>query len=277
LEAVYMRILENLAKARKVYFNRIISKSIISEIIPNHYSESFPINDQLLDKLHKFVNHNPIYFKKTNVLINDIEFTSYEGDVNTFYLNAKKYDTSYQPFYPTWILSALLICERLKLGDMKCKEIIDIGSGDGRIPFCGALLGLYSIGLELDHSLTQLQRRISESTKVPFEIINADGTDYDFSNEELSRPCFIISALPEMGEMFVENIIKRIKEKRIEFFVIIFLASSVKRRFANDMSHFGWGRIMEKNNLKINDSLNLPTHWTNDNADETIYLFTKQG
>lgn len=272
-----MRISENLTKARKVYFNRIISKSIISEIIPNHYSESFPINNQLLDKLHKFVNHNPIYFKKTNVLINDIEFTSYEGDVNTFYLNAKKYDTSYQPFYPTWILSALLICERLRVDDMKCKEIIDIGSGDGRIPFCGALLGLYSIGLELDHSLTQLQRRISESTKVPFEIINADGTDYDFSNQELSRPCFIISALPEMGEMFVENIIKRIKEKRIESFVIIFLASSVKRRFANDMSHFGWGRIMEKNNLKINDSLNLPTHWTNDNADETIYLFTKQG
>jgi 16S rRNA A1518/A1519 N6-dimethyltransferase RsmA/KsgA/DIM1 with predicted DNA glycosylase/AP lyase activity len=96
---------------------------------------------------------------------------------------------------------------------MKCNEIIDIGSGDGRIPFCGSLLGLYSIGLELDSSLTQLQRQISESTKVPFEIINADGSDFDFSNQELSRPCFIISALPEMGEMFVENIIKRIKRK----------------------------------------------------------------
>lgn len=276
MEGVNMGILENLAKARKVYFNRIKPKSIISEIIPNYYSESFPINNQLLDKLHKFVNYNPIYFKKTNVSVNNIEFTSCEGDVNTFYLNAKKYDTSYQPFYPTWILSALLICERLRVDDMKCNEIIDIGSGDGRIPFCGALLGLYSIGLELDQSLTHLQRQISESTNVPFEIINADGTDYDFSNQELSRPCFIISALPEMGEMFVENIMKRINEKRIDSFVIIFLASSVKRRFSNDMSDFGWGKIMEKNNLKINDYLNLPTHWTNDNADETIYLFTKQ-
>ena len=54
-----MRILENLAKARKVYFNKIISKSIISEIIPNHYSESFPINNQLLDKLHEFIKYNP--------------------------------------------------------------------------------------------------------------------------------------------------------------------------------------------------------------------------
>jgi hypothetical protein len=40
------------------------------------------------------------------------------------------------------------------------------------------------------------------------------------------------------------------------------------------MSHLD-GKDNGKNNLKINDSLNLPTHWTNDNADETIYLFTK--
>ena len=35
------------------------------------------------------------------------------------------------------------------------------------------------------------------------------------------------------------------------------------------------GRNYKKNNLKIIDEINLPTHWTNDNNSETKYLITK--
>ncbi|MDX1371214.1 MAG: hypothetical protein R3321_02020, partial [Nitrososphaeraceae archaeon] len=165
-------------------------KSIISEIIPSFSSKKFPISTTTLEKLHQFASCNSIYFKKNPIAIDNTEFISYEGDVNNFYLNAKKYDTSYQPFYPTWILSSLLLCEWLGSNQNKCGEIIDIGSGDGRIPYCGSLLGIRSIGLEIDSSLTNLQRFISKKTNVNFEIINADATNYNFSQLELNNPCF---------------------------------------------------------------------------------------
>ncbi|MFB5598810.1 MAG: hypothetical protein ACE5SW_01095 [Nitrososphaeraceae archaeon] len=268
-------ILENLIKSKNIYFDQINPKSIISEIIPISYSKKFPINTLMLGKLHQFTNNNSIYFKKTCVSIDNTGFISYEGDVNNFYLNAKKYDTSYQPFYPTWILSSLLLCEWLRSDQTCSNEIIDIGSGDGRIPYCGSLLGIRSIGLEIDSSLIDLQKFISKKTNINFEIINADATTYDFSNLELYRPCFVISALPEMGEMFIENIMKRIKENKIKSYLIVLLGSLVKRKFSNNNDYFGWGDIIENNNLTIIHSINLPTHWTNHNAHDTKYLIVK--
>ena len=114
-----------------------------------------PIDKQILAKLHQFISINPIYFKKTNISINNLNFSAYEGDVNEFYLSSKKYDTNYQPFYPTWMFSAFLVS--LKSKQLGFSELIDIGAGDGRIPFCGSLLNLRSFGIELDTNLTELQ------------------------------------------------------------------------------------------------------------------------
>lgn len=272
---MYRIVLENLIKAKNIYFDKVSPKSIISEIIPSVYSEKFPISTTTLEKLHQFASSNSIYFKKNLIAIDNTEFMSYEGDVNNFYLNAKKYDTSYQPFYPTWILSSLLLCEWLRSNQNECGEILDIGSGDGRIPYCGSLLGIRSIGLEIDSSLANLQKFISKKTNVNFEIINADATNYNFSQLELNDPCFVVSALPEMGEMFIENIIKKVRENRIKSFLIILLGSLVKRKFSNDNNNFGWGNIIQSNNLKIIHSIDLPTHWTNNNPFETKYLILK--
>lgn len=273
---MYRTVLENLIRAKNIYFDKVSPKSIISEIIPSFYSEKFPIYTPTLEKLHYFANTNSIYFKKNLIEIDNTEFISYEGDVNNFYLNAKKYDTSYQPFYPTWILSSFLLCEWLRSNQNKCDEIIDIGAGDGRIPYCGSLLGIRSIGLELDSSLTNLQKYISKKTDVNFEIINADATNYDFSQLELKDPCFVVSALPEMGEMFIDNIIKKVRENRIDSFLIVLLGSLVKRKFSNNNNYFGWGKIIASNNLKIIHSIELPTHWTNNNSFGTKYLILKQ-
>ena len=79
-----------------------------------------------------------------------------------------------------------------------------------------------------------------------------------------------------MGEMFVNNVIQTTVQNKFESFGIVFLGSTFKRQFANDVPNYGWGEIIKKNNLKIIDEINLPTHWTNDNNSETKYLVTKK-
>ena len=54
---------------------------------------------------------------------------------------------------------------------MGFSEIVDIGSGDARIPYCGAIAGMRGISVELDDNLVDLQRQIIRSTGVEFDNI----------------------------------------------------------------------------------------------------------
>jgi hypothetical protein len=270
---MFERILNNFVKTKREYIQNFKPQNIIAEILPNEISDFFPIDKNLLMKLHQFVSNNPIYFKKANILINNLNFMSYEGDVNEFYLNSKKYDTNYQPFYPTWLLSAFLIC--LKVKDLGFTELVDIGAGDGRIPYCAKLLRLRSVGIELDTTLTELQNGLCKITDVEFKIINDDASTYDFSKLELSKPIFLISALAEMGEMFIDNIIQTILKNKFESAGVILLGSTITRKFVTDLTFYGWRKEIKKYNLQIIDEINLPTHWTNDNNTETKYLITQ--
>ena len=266
-------ILNNFLKVKRQYIQDFKPTNIIAEILPNEFSDFFPIDKQILAKLHQFMSSNPIYFKKTNISINNVNFTAYEGDVNEFYLSSKKYDTNYQPFYPTWMLSAFLLC--IKSKELGFTELIDIGAGDGRIPYCGSLLNLRSIGIELDANLTELQSALCKKTDIKYEIINEDASTFDFGKLHFSNPIFFVSGLPEMGEMFVDNVIQTTIQNKFESFSIVFLGSTFKRKFVSDVNNYGWGEIIKKNNLKIIEELSLPTHWTNDNNSETKYLITK--
>jgi len=269
---MFEKILKNFLETKREYIQNFKPTSIIAEILPTEVSNLFPIDKQILTKLHQFVSNNPIYFKKTNISLNNLDFISYEGDVNEFYLSSKKYDTNYQPFYPTWMLSAFLLC--LKAKELGFTELIDIGAGDGRIPYCGSLLNLRSIGIELDTSLTDLQSNICKKTNIKIDIINDDASIYNFAKLELSKPIFFISGLPEMGEMFVDNVIQTTIQNKIKSFGIVFLGSTFTRKFAHDVRDYGWGKIIEMNNLKIINEIELPTHWTNNNNTETKYLIT---
>ena len=272
---MFEKILKNFLESKREYIQNFKPTNIIAEILPTEASEIFfPIDKQILAKLHQFVSNNPIYFKKTNISINNLNFISYEGDVNEFYLSSKKYDTNYQPFYPTWMLSAFLIC--LKSKQLGFTELIDIGAGDGRIPYCGSLLDLRSIGIELDTNLTELQSELCIKTDIKYEIINDDASTFDFAKLHLFTPLFFVSGLPEMGEMFVDNLLQTTIQNRFKTFGIVFLGSTFKRKFASDETNYGWGEIIKKNNLKILDEISLPTHWTNDNNSETKYLVTKK-
>src|SRR5215218_4290300 len=272
---MFEKILISFLETKRKYIQNFKPPNIIAEIIPTEVTNLFPIDKLILAKLHQFVSNNPIYFKKTNILINNINFISYEGDVNDFYLSSKKYDTNYQPFYPTWMLSAFLLC--LKAKELGFTEIIDIGAGDGRISYCGSLLYLRSIGIELDSSLSELQNDLCKKTNINFEIVNRDASTFDFAKLNLSKPLFFVSGLPEMGEMFVDNLINTTLKNNFLSFGVVFLGSiNNKRKFVKDDTLYGWGEIIKKNNLKIIKEINLPTHWTNDNNSESKYLITKK-
>jgi hypothetical protein len=272
---MFEKILINFLETKRKYIQNFKPPNIIAEIIPTEVTNLFPIDKLILAKLHQFVSNNPIYFKKTNILINNINFISYEGDVNDFYLSSKKYDTNYQPFYPTWMLSAFLLC--LKAKELGFTEIIDIGAGDGRISYCGSLLYLRSIGIELDSSLSELQNDLCKKTNINFEIVNRDASTFDFAKLNLSQPLFFVSGLPEMGEMFVDNLINTTLKNNFLSFGVVFLGSiNNKRKFVKDDTLYGWGEIIKRNNLKIIKEINLPTHWTNDNNSESKYLITKK-
>ena len=272
---MFEKILINFLETKRKYIQNFKPPNIIAEIIPTEVTNLFPIDKLILAKLHQFVSNNPIYFKKTNILINNINFIAYEGDVNDFYLSSKKYDTNYQPFYPTWMLSAFLLC--LKAKELGFTEIIDIGAGDGRISYCGSLLYLRSIGIELDSSLSELQNDLCKKTNINFEIVNRDASTFDFAKLNLSKPLFFVSGLPEMGEMFVDNLINTTLKNNFLSFGIVFLGSiNNKRKFVKDDTLYGWGEIIKRNNLKIIKEINLPTHWTNDNNSESKYLITKK-
>ena len=270
---MFQKILNNYLEVKREYIRNYKPKNIIAEIIPKEPSDFFPISNEILVKLHHFVSNNPIYTIKSNILINNLKFISYEGDVNEYYLSSKKYDTNYQPFYPTWMLSAFLLC--LKIKELGFTELVDIGAGDGRLPYCASLLQLKSIGIELDENLTELQTLLCKLTDITFEIINGDAAVYNFSNLSLVKPIFFVSGLPEMGEMFVDNVIQTTIQNKFRTFGIVFLGSTLKRKFANNLSNYGWEQIIKKNNLKVIEEILLPTHWTIDNNSETIYLITQ--
>ena len=104
----------------------------------------------------------------------------------------------------------------LKSKELGFTELIDIGAGDGRIPYCGSLLNLRSFGIELDTNLTELQNDLCKKTDIKFEIMNDDASSYNFAKLELSKPIFFVSGLPEMGEMFIDNLMQTTMQNKFE-------------------------------------------------------------
>ena len=114
------------------FMKRNEGSSHIHEVIPT-LPESLSIDEQQLYMLHKFAENYSIYSNSYEMNILDTVCKVYQGDVNNYWLDSIKHDTSYAPFYPIWILSAYaLAIESKNIGG---RQIIDIGSGDGRIAY----------------------------------------------------------------------------------------------------------------------------------------------
>jgi hypothetical protein len=259
------------------YMTDFPPRSYVSEVVPRQHSTRFDIEQAILDKLNLFGKNNPIYLNQTNIVIDGILCRAYEGDINNYWLSSKKHDTCYQPFYPTWILSAYALAFYSKRFGFK--ELVDVGSGDGRIAYCSTLVGLKSFSIEIDASLSLLQRDISSLTGVGFEILNADATSFEYESLDLSCPIFFISGLPESGDILASNVIsKEINSKdkkgRVGF---NFMGTHVMREYTADKTQWGWGNLIENFGLEVLGCATLPTMWTNDQELDTAYVFAQRG
>ena len=241
---------EAIVTLKTEFMKRNKGSNHIHEIIPTS-PESLSINEHELEMLHKFAESNSIYSDSYEMEMLDTVCRVYQGDVNNYWLDSIKHDTSYVPFYPVWILSAYALA--LESKSLGAKQIIDIGSGDGRIAYCAKMIGLQSYGIEIDENLVSLENKISSSTGIDFQPIMADATQFDYISLGLTQPIFFISGLPEVGEMLANNVISRIMSmsdlKMNPLFVLT--GSHVMRKDSRDKSKWGWGQVIDHFNLEV--------------------------
>lgn len=246
--------------------------SHMHEAVPNESSKGLPIEKSGLAAMHAFAKSNPIYFGSKQMEIAGIQCTVYEGDINEYWLSSIKHDSGYQPFYPTWILSAYALAVASK--EMGYEQVVDIGSGDGRIAYCAKAAGLAGHGIEIDPDLVELQKKISKATGVDFDARCADATQFDYSSLGLTRPLFYISGLPEMGEMLANSVLERILSSDLKDTAgFVLMGSHVKRKFAREHVQWGWGEVIGRFGLEVRQVITLPTHWTAEQPLDTPYIF----
>ena len=268
------QLAEGIVKLKTAFSSTYKRNSHLHEVIPVSSSKLLPINEDDLKKLHEFATNNPIYSNYYEDEISNIRCRVYEGDINNYWLDSIKHDTSYAPFYPTWILSDYALASTVK--NLNVKEVVDIGSGDGRIAYCAQVIGIKSYGIEIDENLVTLQKNISSKTNVDFNAQVADATQFDYTKLELSNPAFFIGGLPEIGEILANSVISNVTSipnlKENSTFVLT--GTNSVRNTSRDHSKWGWGLTIDNFSLKVSETITLPTQWTVDQPIDTPYVFT---
>jgi 2-polyprenyl-3-methyl-5-hydroxy-6-metoxy-1,4-benzoquinol methylase len=273
------KIAENLVHLKKEFVKIYEGNSHIQEVIPITRSNNFPLEDNHMEMLHSFAEKNPIYYNSFELDIDKVPCKVYEGDINEYWLNSLSHGSSYQPFYPTWILSAYIISLMAK--SLEYKEVLDIGSGDGRIAYCAKLLGMETYSIEVDESLVDLQKVITFSTKIDFNPQCADAVEFDYSDLKLIRPIFFIGGLAQMGgDILASSIIEKLNNIcDLKNVGMTFAGTYSKKYFpgtsSESMADGGWKSIIDKNNMKVIKTITLPTVWTFDQPIDTPYIFSK--
>ena len=269
-------ISKNLVNLKQEFRRTYSGTSHIQEIIPLSKSDDFPIDQNELDALHLFVRNNPIYYNSYEQKINQTECMVYEGDINKFWLNSISHGSSYQPFSPTWMLTAYIITSIAKT--LNYKEVLDIGSGDGRIAYCAKILGLDAHAIEIDDMLVELQESICETTKVDFNPVCADAVKFDYLGLKLEKPAFFIGGLAQMGgEMLATSILTHLDSELKQKTCMVLTGSYSEKYSLNDRKDGGWSSLIEKNNLKVIQTAVLPTVWSFNETIDTPYTFAEFG
>ena len=267
---------DNVCKLKHEFVKLYKGNSHATEVLPNSSSDSFVIEKNHLSLLHKFLEINPIYSNQVSERISELECTIFEGDLNNYWIDSIKHDTSYAPFYPTWMLSAFALAREAQ--NLGFEQIIDIGSGDGRIAYCGKVLGMDSISIEIDENLIAMQDELSLKTGVLFNPNCSDATIYDFQKVPSKATVFVIGGVPEIGEILAESVITNVLQNETfsDNSAFALTGSYSERRFSKDQSNFGWGELTKKFHLGVISTISLPTYWTMDQKFETPYIFTKK-
>jgi hypothetical protein len=266
----------NLVRIKQDFAHVYGGTSHIQEIIPVSKSQTFPIEEGHLESLHAFARNNPIYYNSYEQTISGVPCVVYEGDINKYWLNSIQHGSSRAPFSPTWICSAYILSLMTKT--LGYKEVVDIGSGDGRIAYCAKVLDLDSCGIEIDNSLVELQNKISDLTGVDFDPVCSDATLFGYSELGLTCPAFFIGGLAQMGGTVLSaRVLDNLKScsSQIESFGMVF-AGTFSQKYAPDpKSEAGWGSLIDKYGLKVNSTIVLPAVWTFREPDDTPYIFAE--
>lgn len=269
-------IVKNLVRIKQEFAKNYKGSAHIQEVIPACVSDEFSMNANHLQLLHDFAKKNPIYSNSYEERITDVLCIVYEGDINEYWLNSIKHGSSCQPFYPTWIMSAYIMANMAK--QFGYLELVDIGSGDGRIAFCGKILELTSHSIEIDDVLVGLQKTISSDTHQDFNPTCTDALEFDYSSLDLQRPAFFIGGLAQMGgDILATGIIEKINsiQNLKKDTGMVFAGTHTKRQLSGNLENGGWSLLIEKHNLKVIKTVSLPTIWTFDQSVETPYIYTQ--
>ena len=268
------KLTENLVNLKKEFVSDYAGTSQIQELIPISTSESFPIDQSQLNLLHEFATKNPIYYNSFEKIIDDVSCIVYEGDINKYWLNSIQHDSSHAPFSPTWIMSGYILSLFAKENDYS--QIIDIGSGDGRIAYAGKILGMESYSIELDNMLVDLQKSLT--INVNFNPNCFDAIQFDYSSLNLTKPLFFIGGLAQMGGLeLATGVLNKIKfnSHLCNNSGWSFAGTLSKKYPADPKNNAGWGSFIENNSLQVIENISLPTAWSFHETDETQYVFAK--
>ena len=268
------KLAKNLVNLKKQFVSNYEGTSQIQELIPISKSESFPIDESELNLLHEFATKNPIYYNSFEKVIDDISCIVYEGDINKYWLNSIQHDSSHAPFSPTWIMSGYVLSLFAK--ENGYSEIIDVGSGDGRIAYCGGAIGMRSYSIELDDMLVDLQKSLTPN--VNFNPNCFDATKFDYSSLNLTKPLFCIGGLAQMGGLKLATGIlnKIISDSNLFHNSGWAFAGTLSKKYPTDPKNMaGWGSFIENNNMQLIENISLPTAWSFHESDETQYVFAK--
>lgn len=266
------KLAKNLINLKNEFAKNYDSKSQIQEVIPVSTSNLFPIPQQNLELLHQFATKNPIYYNSYEKTVGETLCIIYEGDINKYWLNSIQHSSSHAPFSPTWIMSAYVsVLLAKKLGYL---EVIDIGSGDGRIAFCAKVLDLESYSIEIDDMLVDLQKLL---TILDFHPCCSDAITFDYSSLNLTLPIFFIGGLAQMGGTALASGVleKTASISNLKNIGWVFTGTYSKKYPPDPKNEAGWGTLIDKNNLKSIQNIYLPTVWTFHEPEETPYIFAQ--
>ena len=265
---------KNLVELKKEFVRVYDGKSQIQEVIPKSKSPLFPIEESHLELLHQFASENPIYHNSFEKQIGSVDCIVYEGDINKYWLNSIQHGSSKAPFSPTWIMSGYV--GSLLAKELGYTEVIDIGSGDGRIAFCAKILDLESYSIEIDDMLVDLQNLLT--TTLDFHPHCSNAITFDYSSLNLSRPIFFIGGLTQMGGIsLASGVLKSIQsisnlEKKTGW---VFAGTLSKKYTPDPKNEAGWGTLIEDFNLKSIQNVSLPAAWTFHESDDVQYIFAE--
>ncbi len=255
-------------KLKRAFYDKYDGGAHIQEILPGSgYGRA---GRDHVAMLHRFAAANPIYHGRYEEVIKGVPCTVYEGDINQYWIDSMKNPGSAQPFYPTWLLSAYVLALAVK--ESGCSQVIDVGSGDGRIAFCGRMLGMDACSIEIDGALAGLQRDISERTGVSLDVRCADAAEFDYASLGFDGPAIFTGGLPQMGDVLAATIAQRVHDARMDGCRFILAGSRPRGVGGGNPEWGGWGPLIGRFGMMVEWSMSLPTVWTFDQPQETPYI-----